>query len=280
MPLWKTDLVFQANGRGWQETYYKVWPGPGFASVTSIVQALAQKRIALSGSPVFIKAYRITDPLLDGVQGQAVYFTPPIVTPTGAGADGSTDPGTSIVTSWRVDAGESGRRIWLRGVWDSAINNFGTLQGGPYADWFAKFQVYRNFVLQNGFGWLTRARIGNPTQVKYDYDLDPIIPTFTFATNFFTLTDVGKYQTVRFSKFNSSRSPLNRELVVYVTSQTQCIAAEPITAGPMINPGRCIKYATPTFVAADAIVVDRVGRRNPGAPLLLTPGRRRNRARS
>lgn len=280
MPVWKLDLVFQAGGRGWQETYYRTWAGPGFASAVTVATTLAQKRIALSGSPVNIKAYRITDPLQEGVQGQAVYFNPPIITPIGAGEAGASDPSTAIVTSWRVDDGELGRRIWLRGVWDDAVNNFGTLQGGPYASWFNKFQTYVTYALQQGFGWMRRPRAGVRLQVSYDYDLDPTIPKFTFIGNFFDDSQINTYQLVRFSGFNGKRSPLNRELIVYVSSRTACVAAEPIAAGPQTNPGRAIRYGTPVFVAATAITVDRVGRRNPGAPLLATPGRRRARARS
>lgn len=279
MPVWKCDLVFEAQGRGWQETYYKDWPGTGFASAQTIMTNLANKRIAMCGKPVQIKAYRISDPLVLGNQGQPVYFNPVKAAPTGEADPGASDPATAILSAWRVDAGTAGRLLWLRGVWDGAITDFGQLNSNDYASWHAKFIAWRDYVLEKGFGWMKSQRSGPSVPVTYSISADPVMPVFTFPAGFLEGVSDGAAFRVRFSKFNGSSSPLNRELVVVKTNATTATVAAPIATGAMISPGRAIRYTAPQFQAADAIIVNRTGRRAPGAPLLLTPGRGRNRPR-
>lgn len=282
MPAWKVDLIFEAAGRGWRETYYKVFSGSSFGTTIDTVRTLANKRALLMGAPCVIKAYEIQDPLTPGKQGQTFYFNPPVTANQEAGADGASAPGTAINVRWIINAGNLTRMTSMRGVWDSAITNFNVLNGTGYGLWWSNFLTYRTYVLQQNYGWLNTPRAAESANVVYDYDIDPLRPRFTFPSAFFTPDQVTANATVlvRFSKFNASSSPLNRELVCIVNSTTSCTAALAIAAGPMENPGKAIRYGTPTFTAADNLTVDRVGRRNPGAPLLYTPGRRSNRARS
>lgn len=280
MPVYKLDLVFEANGRGWEETYYKNFDSPNFGAAATIAGTLASKRIALSGAPVVIKAYRVTDPLTEGVQGEAFYFNPVYAAGGDAGANGASSPSASINVGWIVNAINRKRRIWMRGVWDDAITNFGQLNNAIYATWNAKWVQWRTYVLQQGFGFMTTPRAGVRMRVTYTYAPGASVPTFTFSGDFFDLAQVNTYQRVRFSKFNGSNSPLNRELVVWVLSRTSAEPATAIAAGPMTNAGSALRYAAPVFYAADNIGVERVGRRAPGAPLLLTPGRSKARARS
>lgn len=280
MPVWKCDLIFEASGRGWRETYYRQFPGSTFGSTIDTVTTLATKRAALMGAPCVIKAFEIQDPLTAGKQGQTFYLNPPKTANQEAGADGASSPGSSINVRWIVNVGNLTRMTSMRGVWDSAITNFNQLNSPGYALWWANFLTYRTYVLQQGYGWLNVPRAAEAAGVVYDYDLDPLRPHFVFPSAFFAAPQVNTDVLVRFSKFNNSDSPLNRELICTVNSTTACTAALPIAAGPMLNPGRAIRYGTPIFNAADNVTVDRVGRRNPGAPLLYTPGRRSNRARS
>jgi hypothetical protein len=280
MPVYKLDLIFEAFGRGWEETYYKNFAQADFASAFGVAVALAQKRIVLSAPPVRIKAYRIQDPLTVGRQGSVYYFNPEQVAVDPGGDQGAASPDTTINTTWVHNATNASRTLGLRGIWDTAVRNFNQLNTPAYATWNGIFSTYVTYLKANGFGWLSRVRLASNLAVSYSV-VDPIVPVFTFPAGTFTApADIGKFKLARFSKFNGSRSELNRELVIEVLTTTTAKVAAPISAGPMITGGRAILYDTPVFLAADVIGVTRVGRRAPGAPLLYTPGRARNRPRT
>jgi hypothetical protein len=280
MPVFKLDLIFEAKGRGWEETYYRDFPNPDFGAAFTVANTLAQKRIVLSAAPVFIKAYRLQDPLTEGRQGSVFYYNPIITPGTSGGPQGAASPDTAINTTWINNATNKDRTLQMRGIWDAAVTNFNELNTPEYAAWNALFLTYRTYCLQTGFGWLTRNSVARNVPVSYALT-DPILPIFTFPAGTFAVPgDVGKFKLIRFSRFNGSKSELNRELVVQVLTATTAQAAAPIAVGPMINPGRAIIYGTPTFTVANQIGVTRVGRRAPGAPLLYTPGRRRARPRT
>lgn len=280
MPSYKLDLIFQAEGRGWQESYYRDFPDPNFASAFGIATQLAFKRIVLSAPPVVIKAYRMQDPLTEGRQGSVFYFNPTVKAIDPGDGQGAASPDTAINTTWVDNATNSTRTLQLRGVWDSAVTQFNQLQSPAYAQWNQLFGTYRDWLIDKGFGWLSRAVTWRNIPVSYSLAPDPLVPLFTFPAATFNILDLGKFKVVRFSKFNGSKSELNRELVVEVVSTTTAKAAAPIATSPMLTGGRAIVYGTPTLKTAETIGVTRVGRRAPGAPLLYTPGRRRNRART
>jgi hypothetical protein len=280
MPVYKLDLIFEAFGRGWEETYYRNFPQADFGSANAVAVALAQQRIVLSAPPVRIKAYRLQDPLTAGRQGSVFYFNPEAVAVDPGGDQGAASPDTTINVDWINSAENLTRTIGMRGIWDIAVRQFNQLNSPGYAQWLTVFGGYVAWVKGKGFGWLSRVRTRSNVPVTYDVT-DPIVPLFTFpAATFGAPPYANPFRLIRFSKFNGSKSDLNRELIVEVRSDTTARAAAPISAGPMITPGRAILYGEPAFKVADIIGVARVGRRSPGAPLLYTPGRRRNRPRT
>jgi hypothetical protein len=288
MPAWKVDLVFQAPGHGWQETYYADFQVGDFGAAADAVKKLADLRIALAARPVEIKAYRITDPITPGKQGQPVYFRPRRTAPIWPGELGATDPATSVNIGFIRNEGNLTRRIQMRGVPDVVIDNYGDLKSVEWGTWEKAFNKLRLFLLgiingqQSGtrWGWLNRPRAAQVFGVSYSM-ADPIKPLFTFpAGTFLDPDEINKPKLIRFSKFNGSNSALNRELVCIVKSTTTAETAAPISAGPMITGGQALLYSAPVFVAADNIGVERTGTRRPGRPLLVTAGRSRARPRT
>lgn len=279
MPTFKLDLIFEIKGRGFRETYYRNFPQPDFASAFTVANTLANKRIRLCGKPVTIKAYSLEDPITPGRQGSVFYFNPVIAAPTGDTDPGAASPDTTINTTWIFNANNATRTLGMRGPWDDAITNFNDLNSPAFAAWNAEFITFRSYLTQQGFGWMQRVQAASNIPVTYSV-VNPILPLFTFPLGTFGASPYAQpFRLIRFSRFNGSRSDLNRELVCRVISDTTAEAAAPIAAGPMITPGRAILYGTPVFRAADTIGVTRVGRRAPGSPLLYTPGRRRARSR-
>jgi hypothetical protein len=283
MPAWKVDLVFEAQGHGWEETYYADFGVGDFGAADAQIRKLADARIALSAPPVQIKAYRITDPLTAGRQGQPIYFKPRLDAPVWPREEGATDPATSINVGFIHNATNRTRRIQMRGIPDVVVSHYGDLRSPEWGTWQTKFNKLRNILLGivggqiagTRYGWLMRPRAKELAGVSYSM-ADPILPLFTFpAGTFDPETEVDQYKLVRFSRFNGSNSVLNRELVVLVKTATTAAAATPIAAGPQITPGRAIVYGAAEFIAADNVGVERTGRRAPGRPLLVTPGRGR-----
>lgn len=284
MPAYKLDLIMQANGKGWRETYYRQFSGD-IGSVNTVAVTLAEKRAALNGNPVVIEAYSVSDPLTPGRQGESFYFNPPIVAAPplvaiSTAATGAASPSASINIRWLSSVNNATRRTQMRGILDGAITDFNQLESAAYGAWYKAFLTLRTYLLQQQFGWIRTPQL-KESVVSYAFVGAAQVPTFTFSDEtFFDVLLKDKFVSLRFSKFNGSRSPLNRELVCQVTSQNTAVAAVPIAAGPMTTVGKAIQYGTPVFVAADNIGVERVGRRATGRPLLRTPGRARAKARS
>lgn len=279
MPVLKLDLIFEAKGRGWRETYYRQFESIVLGQALKTVETLAAKRAVLAGREVEIKAYSISDPLAAGRQGESVPFRPRYKGFQLTESTGAVTPAAAVNVLWSDDVTRLHRRIWMRGVWDLAINQTNEQTGPDWDSWYAEFLKYREYVLNKQFGWLTRPQ-AQEAVCSYSYVAEELVPTFTFAEDFFLPAHFGKYQRVRFSKFNGGSSPLNEEMIVKVVDATHCKAAKPIAAGPMVTDGKCIRYGDPTFVVATNLGVGRVGRRAPGSPLLHTPGRQKARARS
>lgn len=273
MPVYKVGLIFECEGRGWSETYYKDFGGT-FEAARPLVEELANKRAFMMGKPAQIEAFTVEDPLTPGRNGQVFYLNPKLQGVNISESDGACGPSVAVNIGFRNTAQNLSRRIQLRAVWDNAIREWDSLKGSDYANWLTKYNAWSAYLLAQGYGWLHRPIIKN-VGASYGYSTGSNTPTFTVPAETFPQVAgaYNYYTSVRFSKFNNSNSALNRELVVLVTGDTTATAAAPIAAQPMITPGVMKLYGAPTFVLADSMGVERVGRRAPGRPLLRTPGR-------
>lgn len=288
MGAWKLDLNFRAGSQGWVETYYADFGLSDFGQVNPIAVKLGQLRIALSADPVELISYSVTDPLTDGQQGETIDFRP-ILKGTASIAYGAGDPATSVNIAFSSNVEKRRRRIFMRGVPDIVVTSFGKLDSVQFGLWEAKFLVLRDYLLgringqQSGtvYGWLARKRVNvDPGLASYAYVVGDLTPTFTLPADFFPEGDVGKRRYVRFSGFNNAQSPLNREMIVLVTSRTTCRPVKAIAAFPQTTPGQCRRYNTlPELVTATNIGIERPGTRRPGAPFSQRRGRSKNRPR-
>lgn len=289
MPQWKLDLIFEARGRGWRETYYADFGTPNFQGVFDYAVKLATARIAMAAAPVQIKAYSVSDPITSGRQGQTKKFNPRLNAPAWPGNDGATDPSTAVNIDFIRAANNATRRIQLRGCPDGIVNDFGELTGPLYGAWEQKFFAWRLILLGQGgqgvnanYGWFSRLPLNVPAgKVTYAYTPGAFVPTLTFPVDFFPEGDLGQNRYVRIRGINGGHSALNGEQVLFITSRNTAETTKPLALGPMITSGLAQRYATtPTFGIADNLGVNGAGRRAPGAPLGYTPGRRKARPRT
>lgn len=282
MPAWKLDLIFECRGRGWEETYYADFGVPSFDDMTTIAQALADKRIVLAAPPVVIKAYRVSDPLSVGRQGKAFYYKPAATAPTNSlWLEGAIEPSAAVNIGFSKNVTNQTRRIQMRGCPDPIMTNFGQLGGPAYAAWQTLWEAWRLFMLGTPrFGWLTRSPVADPAPVSYSLVPNPVLPIFTTVADFFPLADVNKVRMVRLRGFNNSSSAANGEMIVRVLTRDTFTPMKALAVGPMLTPGIVQRYGDPTFITADNCIIEKGGRRAPGAPLLETPGRSRGRPRT
>lgn len=291
MGAWKLDLVFEASGRGWAETYYADFGVPDFDGVAGFAEKLANTRVLMSAYPVQIKAYRVSDPLTKGRQGISRYFNPRKAAPNWQPTAGAADPSTAVNVGFlRVSTNQS-RRLSVRGVPDDIVTDFGELKGGQYAAWKdGAFAAWAALLLGNGgsfgnvrYGWFSRPPVQNvpPGVVTYSFAVGAWYPTLNLPEGFFPEGDKNQKRYVRISGVNGGESRLNGEHVVRVKDDKTAELTKPLALGPMTTPGQMVRYAElPTFITADRIQIEKAGRRAPGRPLLVTPGRARATARS
>lgn len=289
MPALKLDLIFEARGRGWRETYYGDFPVTNFEEMVPIAKKLAAARIAMAASPVQIKAFAVSDPLTPGRQGQTFNFAPRYSAPTWPGNDGATDPSTAVNVDFQRAGSNKARRIQLRGCPDGIINDFGELTGTLFGAWSQPYEAWRLIMLGQGqppnvnYGWFARLPVANvdPSEVSYAYAVGATVPTLTFEAGFFPLGDQKKNRYIRIKGLNGGTSSLNGEAVVYVLTDATAKTTKPIALGPMTTTGLATRYAAlPTFFPCVNVRISKAGRRAPGAPLGYTPGRRRARRRT
>jgi hypothetical protein len=290
MAQWGLNLIFEARGRGWKEVYVADFATSTFEGMLPFAQKLAAARIALAAAPVEIKAYEVVDPLTEGRQGRTFYFKPRYAAPAWVGNDGATDPATSVNVEFIAAAGGGRRRqIQLRGCPDGLINNYGELTGPLYGAWEAQFLAYRLVVLglaggagNANYGWFRRVPTAVPAGiVSYTFAVGAFTPTLNLPADFFPLDQKDTNQYVRIRGVNGGKSALNGEQVVRVVERNQATLTRPLALGPQTTTGFMQRYTKlPVFVQADNVGIVRAGKRSPGRPLLYTPGRRPNRARS
>lgn len=151
MPVYKVGLIFECEGRGWSETYYKDFGGT-FEAARLPVESLAQKRAFMMGSPAQIEAYTIEDPLTPGRNGQVYYLNPKLQAVNITQSGGACGPSVAVNIGFRNQALNLSRRIQLRAVWDDAIREWDQLKGSGYAAWLEKFEAWRVFMLAEGYG--------------------------------------------------------------------------------------------------------------------------------
>lgn len=290
MAVWKLDLHFQALKQGWTETYYADFGAATFDQMDPTASKLATLRVALSANPVVLLSYSLSDPLTEGQQGETFDYRPPAAAPVVA--EGAGDPATSVNILFRSSVEKRSRKIFMRGIPDNVITDFGQIGSVAFGVWQNKFFALRDYLLGlvggqlagTNYGWLARKRVAGPTgtsPVSYAYPVGEQTPVFTASkADFFAAGDLGEKRYVRVSGLNASKSVLNGDLVVRVLTRTTFTPLKPVAAFPQTSPGVVVRYQeTPTFVPATSIVVKRAGTRRPGAPFLQQAGRSKARPR-
>lgn len=269
MPDLLYTAVFNGLNRGWTESYVGFQAATNLVSAQTAIQPFWQARAALLGANVRIQATKVSS-ITDIGDSYLVYLDY-----LGNPNEAVNDLESSVNVRLTSANGRYRKLTFLRGAWDVVFNdgNFNANQ----AAWLALFNTFAENLIGNSLGWL--GVVDNPTTafVSNYTQLDNGLISFTVTPSVFLPQDINKKKSVRFSGMGI-KSVLNRKLVVIPQTPTTCITAAPIGAAPYQGTGF---ITIPTYVrrTADQVVLQRIGRRPAGAPLLQPVGRGRNRPR-
>jgi len=267
MPDIKGTVFFRQLNEAWTESFVFESAGPGLDAPLAKVRAYAGARIVLCGKETEIYALRVSDEASrgDSLIGRLILKNNTV--------DESEDPETCLSVFWKDLTRRRKKTVFMRGLqsrWFIAGGVFDVNQ----AVFRQNFQFYSDTIKQLGLGWLGRINtVASPiTNAQADVNL---VWTITTVGPIFELADVGTQQLVGVAGFNG-KSPVNGNWVALVTGQSTFKISQPIGAGPWRAGGKA-RLIKRELIAVDVAEANRIGTRKAGSPLLVTPGRRRNR---
>lgn len=147
MAEFKLTLIFNAERRGWTESFYMDYSSYATADVAA--QALLEKRIPLLGIGAKVEAYRLSD---IAVAGDALLYTPPVNNVINNQTQLVRDV-PEVAALARIQATDNYRRqLWLRGIpddWASWNQTVGVWNVDP--DFKAKFDAFAAILTNRQF---------------------------------------------------------------------------------------------------------------------------------
>lgn len=194
---------------------------------------------------------------------------------TGAADQPGVNEALSLACKWN-DASFTRQKVThLRGFWDSVEKDGNYTPTVPEAaDWEDRFDLWKATLITGNWGWLTRNPATSAVGIvnSYTQAVDGII-TFTLAPPGVPPGLIGTPITIKFSKLNNSKSPLNTQLTVIPTNATTLVTTQQIAAGPFFTKGKW-SYRDTIFTAYNNVYSVSTGRRAQGRPFDRLPGRR------
>lgn len=274
---WEVTFIFDMPGHGFTETHWRRSTAEEtLEQFFAVAQELGRRRQGMSGEQTILQGVRISNAQQDGRVGTTQLNS--VLGTTGKGSAAS-NVAMNILCA---DAGNlHTKTTQFRGFWDDEeVTGGAVLRSQPFITAFNSWQQY---YVANDFGWY-----GVATTTQY-----PIIG--------YTVTDAGmvllqvsnvgqpslplnKPKSISISGLNAGRSQLNGEKVVILLGpdtgpNTWKVALKfPQAAIPFSQIG-FLNVKSYTFRNAAAASIQRMGKRQAGAPLLRSRGRSPKRIR-
>lgn len=267
------------EGYGWTEVHYKLSDSDNPAlntQLTNFITNVAEARRVLLGEGCAIVGVRVSYPRAGAIASYGLRkFLP------GDEEKIATSQSNSLAIVFNDSTYTKQKVLHLRGFWDAVEANEAYHPELPEAaGWEERLIAWKQALITGNYGWPSKvpADSAKGINVTYASDADDIV-TFTLPAPGMPAATVGTIQSVRFSKFNTSNSVLNRALLVTVDTALSLKTVAPIAAGPMKGKGR-FNYRSPGFVGYANTGSISLGERRMGAPLDRYPGRSKAKART
>jgi hypothetical protein len=270
------------DGHGWSETHDK----DGGASITSLTSFIAAfdalmqtfRRPLLAGDAFYIGCRGSYETVNGQQAGDNVFKDPPMRGPQTFGGEElyMTSPEAAVKMRFRNDASTARSDAYIRGIWSQCIKygvlNFATAEG---AEWKRRADIYAAELVSKGYGWLgvNPALTSRGRVTAYVQDPEGTVTLSLVVTNAVPMPAAGTRVAMKFSRINSSRSVLNRELVCVVNAAGGTVTTvEPVAVSEFVSEGTYIATVD-GFIPYAALSYYKLGKRKTGRPFGVGPGR-------
>lgn len=284
-------FIFGGTEHGWEEILCFEQSDDNLTTAIGTMDTIAELRKVLLGAEYYIKAVRAQvvldnagNPIKGGSRVSRKRYTSPLNMP-------GDNPDSALLLSFYNTKSTKHRNMFMGGIWDDIDVQGGRFVNTP-AGWISAFNSWRTAIQTimgtpttypegpAAAGWINSIKSPAYPVVGYTSGASQYI-TFTLTGNPFAGMTNGQTTTVRFSKMaGTNKSVLNRLMPVRVLTDNTCITVYPIAAAPSVaDVGRMYRY-TYQLLKAPAINPEEIRTRERGRPLLVSPGRRGNRAKT
>lgn len=263
-----------SEGYGWTEVHYKLSSSDNPAlnvQLQSFLDNVCPARAQLLGFGCAIVSVRVSYPRPGAVASYGLRkFLPGVQEQPSASQD------DSLAIVFNDTTYTKQKVLHLRGFWDNVEANQAYHPELPEAaGWTDRLVAWKETLISGNYGWPSKvpAESAKGDKVTYVVGADNKV-TFTLQAPGMPVATVGTVQQVRFSKFNNSKSIVNRQLLVSVDNATTLTTIQQVGAGPMLTKGR-FNFRQPGFVGYANTGSISLGERRMGKPLDHYPGRSR-----
>lgn len=280
MPLLKTTWIMQIQRHSFSESWYRNAGTPN--PVTELVAAkqYAVARAAILGYGSYIYAIRISNTEDRRQKAYLEYVNYPgnqELVSAGVPLHPSAASNVALNMEFQNADFTQEKLIQLRGIWDEVET-----QGGSWnfldPIYVPLIQAYGAKVVQLMYGWRYTSTVQKFGITNWATQGDGRI-LFAFSGQLFTLDQANSHAHVPCRITNATASPnLNGPLTLVAMSQTTALSLKPIAAFPYGDGAFCSRSVL-SFAQSINGRVQRIGKRQAGAPLLQSVGRGKVRTR-
>lgn len=275
MPDLQYTFIFDMPGHGFTETHWRSAPeGETLLQSFAVGQELGRRRQGMSGEETILQAVRIANGELAGRVGTSQYNSV-------AGVSGKGSAASNVAMNILIATTNNThtKQTQFRGFWDDEeITGGAPLKSAAFVSAFNSWASY--FVAQS-FGWRGQSADTQFTVVGYTTAASGIT-SLQIEGDVTGSLPLNRPKSVLLSGINSGRSQLNGEQVVIFKGVAGGVSVVdtkfPIATTPFNQEGVMHVFSY-TFRDADACSIQRIGKRQAGAPLLRSRGRGPKRTR-
>jgi len=262
----KVTFSFRLNSYGWTENYFRDGVSESFEEVFSKAEALAAKRIKVSGVDTTLPYIKISreNAKRDVKAAGYNYF--------GSTGKGSEPPQVAILMRRFALLGGLNASVYLRGIWDAVISDGGEIDRGNAA-WLGAYSTFTAELVAGNWGFIARNLTSSFTGA-----VDGVTQNANGTVNIEAKTPIfvgiaaGTLIKIFLSGIQGAVS-VNGQQVVEVIDGSNVKTKNRIPMFPYTTGGK-ISHTEPKWYKDDTFSAVRVVERKPGRPLYLSVGRR------
>lgn len=290
MPVIEATWIFGGPEHGWQERLYFEQSSSDLTQAINTVEFVAGRRAPLLGQQYFIKGTRVKLVSTNGTTFFNGGSRVSRIRRDGFAGQGGAQVDVCLLVSFYNDGSTLRKSMFMGGVWDSIEVDGGIFSRAP-SGWQSAWNTWQDTIKTlmgtatqsaDGVacaGWLHGGKSIPYSVLGYTSSANNFVTITTAATPFAAL--VGTRGTIRLSGMDGlNKSVLNGlQAVEFLTASTAKLLRPIACKASPGEVGRVFLYQY-GLVKAPTINPEVIRTRERGRPLLVSPGRKPNRART